>query len=332
MNDPIKFSIIIPFKSWSSYLDECLCFIKGLSVTNYEVILLPDDFLSLPKEYIDLPIQVIPTGEVNPAIKRDIAAKKAVGEFLAFIDDDAYPKADWLSVAHDFFMQYPDVGAIGGPAITPRNDPYWARVSGAVFLSWMSGGNPERYVPCLPCRKVEDWPSVNLIVRKDVFLKVGGFGSQYWPGEDTLFCMKLIEQANCKIMYVPDVIVWHHRRTGLSKHLRQIGNYGLHRGFFARKFPKTSRRFKYFLPSAWVLFCVVGMVFSIFFKLSGFLYIVGWIIYTIALGISWRDIKKYEPTNIALGAIPYIFITHIWYGVRFAVGLTRSELKSSLGR
>ena len=131
MNDPTAFSIIIPFKSWSTDLDECLSHIGNLSSKNYEIVLLPDDFLSLPEQYSDLPIEVLPTGEVNPAIKRDMAAEKARGKFLAFIDDDAYPQSDWLDTAFNFFSKHPDVGAIGGPAITPKNDPYWARVSGS---------------------------------------------------------------------------------------------------------------------------------------------------------------------------------------------------------
>jgi len=331
-DDLVAFSIIIPFKTWSPDLDECLSHIGNLSSKNFEIVLLPDDSLSLPEKYSGLPIEVLPTGEVNPAIKRDMAAKKAKGEFLAFIDDDAYPQSDWLDIAFDYFSKHPDAGAIGGPAITPKNDPFWARVSGAVFLSPASGGNPERYVPCPPDKTVDDWPSVNLIVRKAAFLKAGGFDSQYWPGEDTLFCMKLIEQTGCKIVYVPELIVWHHRRPGLPKHLRQIGNYGLHRGFFAKKFPKTSRKLKYFIPSIWVCFLVVGMVLSMVSNLAGYLYLAGWTVYLITLVISWKDIRKYEPLNVALGAVPYIILTHIWYGTRFVMGLTKRELGSSLGR
>jgi len=332
MSDVPSFSIIIPFKAWSRDLDECLSHIGNLSDKNYEIVLLPDDLLALTEKYSDLPIEILPTGKVNPAIKRDMAAQKASGAFLAFIDDDAYPQPDWLDVAFNYFNKHPDVGAIGGPAITPENDPYWARVSGAVFLSPASGGNPERYIPCPPSRKVDDWPSVNLIVRKKAFLKAGGFDSQYWPGEDTLFCMKLIEQAGCKIVYVPELIVWHHRRPGLPKHLRQIGNYGLHRGFFAKKFPKTSRKLKYFIPSIWVCFLVFGMFFSMTSNLMGFLYLAGLTVYLIALGISWNDIRKHEPLSVALGAVPYIVMTHIWYGARFVIGLTTRELRSSLGR
>ena len=137
MSDVPSFSIIIPFKTWSLDLDECLSHIRNLSFQKYEVILLPDGPIDLPESFSNLPLEIISTGEVNPAIKRDIGADKAKGEFLAFIDDDAYPQSDWLDTAFDYFSKHPEAGAIGGPAITPKNDPFWARVSGAVWVSVM---------------------------------------------------------------------------------------------------------------------------------------------------------------------------------------------------
>ncbi|MFQ5451897.1 MAG: glycosyltransferase family 2 protein [Nitrospinaceae bacterium] len=332
MNDSTAFSIIIPFKTWSRDLEECLAHIRQLSFRNYEVILLPDGALTLPGSFSGMPVFIIPTGAVNPAIKRDRGAGEARGEFLAFIDDDAYPPPEWLDVAQNYFSTHPQVDAIGGPAMTPKSDPFWARVSGAVFLSRASGGNPERYLPCPPNRTVDDWPSVNLIVRKNVFLQVGGFDSQYWPGEDTLFCLKLLEQTETRIVYVPELRVWHHRRPGLKKHLRQVGNYGLHRGFFAKRYPKTSRRLKYFLPALWVAYVVLGLVLSAFSQWAGWIYLLGWAAYLTALALSWRDIRRHESPRVALGAVPYIFLTHLWYGAQFVNGLTTRNLRSSLGR
>jgi len=98
----------------------------------FEVILLPDD--EAGSSSFDFSLDIIPTGPINPAQKRDIGAKKARGVYLVFIDDDAYPQSDWLNVANQVLISRSDVGAIGGPGITPKNDPFWARVSGAFFF------------------------------------------------------------------------------------------------------------------------------------------------------------------------------------------------------
>jgi GT2 family glycosyltransferase len=170
----IIFSIIIPFKTPSSDLKECLNEIQRLTFLNYEVILLPDNAINS----VDLPninkMVIIPTGEVSSAIKRDIGASRDRGKYLAFIDD-AFPRPDWLDKAFQLFQNHSDVAAIGGPAITPDSDSLWAKVSGAVFLSRFSGGFPERYLPVPPAKFIDDWPSVNFIVRKDVFEEIGGF-------------------------------------------------------------------------------------------------------------------------------------------------------------
>ena len=326
------FSIIIPFKNWSSDLEECLVHIQKLSFREFEVILLPDKQINLPETYKDLALSIIPTGSINPALKRDRGARVAKSPYLAFIDDDAYPEGNWLDIAYKTFSSRSDIGAIGGPATTPASDPFWARVSGAVFLSFISGGFPERYVAKPPARAIEDWPSVNLIVCRETFEIAGGFDSAYWPGEDTLFCLKILNNTDKLIYYVPELRVWHHRRSNLVKHLRQIGNYGLHRGYFSKVYPENSRKFKYFVPSLWVLFVFLGLFLSVIFPDLIILYSFGWITYLVALVISWKDINKYEPILIALSSTPYTIMTHLWYGIKFIEGLATKSLKSSMGR
>ena len=162
----------------------------------------------------------------------------AQGDFLIFIDDDAYPQKNILDILDEDFKNE-EVAAVGGPAITPADDSFLQKVSGAVYLSYLSGGFPERYTPLGKKKFVSDWPSVNLTLRKKIFLEVGGFDCDYWPGEDTKLCLDIIKniKTNNKILYDPRIIVWHHRREGLLRHLKQIAGYGIHRGFFAKKFP-----------------------------------------------------------------------------------------------
>jgi GT2 family glycosyltransferase len=202
-----------------------------------------------PNEWADdARIRVFPSGRVGPASKRDMGAKYANGDILVFLDDDSYPEKNLLKIAAGYFLDESNV-ALAGPAITPPDNTFWQRVSGVVFLSKFSGGAPERYIPVGKSRPVQDWPSVNLMVRKKDFLDIGGFDCPYWPGEDTKLCLDLIKKKNKTIMYVPELKVWHHRRAGLAAHLKQIGAYGLHRGYFSKIHPETSRKIKYFIPS-----------------------------------------------------------------------------------
>ena len=319
--------IIIPVKQINNYIYESVQEILKLDYEDYGIIILPDTFNgeSFPKT------RIIATGNIGPAQKRDLALRHSRADILAFIDDDAYPRSDWLNNAVTHFDD-PEVAAVGGPAVTPPGDSFHQRVSGAVFLSKIGGGNPERYWPVGTEREVDDWPSVNLLVRRDIFERIGGFNSAYWPGEDTKLCLDIVRMGK-KIIYDPDVFVWHHRRQGIGRHLRQIGRYGLHRGFFAKRFPETSRRFKYFLPSLFVMFLTIGIpLLSMGGPLLSGLYISGIGMYVLALAVVFYEIQHKEKNlAISLMSLPYIILTHIWYGVRFLQGiLFTKDLKSKL--
>src|SRR5439155_18879431 len=78
---------------------------------------------------------------------------------------------------------------------------------------------------------------------------IGGWKSSFYGGEDTKFCLELTK-AGFRLRYDPSVVVFHYRRPVFRAHMRQVGNVGRHRGYFVRRFPQTSRRPTYFLPTA----------------------------------------------------------------------------------
>ena len=311
-------SIIIAFQEPGNYLRESLAAIERLDYNNFEVILLPDE----PMEPGGEGITVIPTGPVGPPRKRDVGVRKAKGEIIAFIDDDAYPREDWLKNAVRNFRD-DTVAAVGGPASTAPSDDFWQKTGGEVLASWMVGGvHLYRMLP-RESREVDDYPTCNLLVRKSTFEDVGGFDSPYWPGEDTVLCWKLTHQAKKKIIYDPNVQVYHHRRPLFQKHWRQIGNYGLHRGYFVKKYPKTSRRFNYFLPSLWTIFLLFGWIPLIFIPGGVKSYGIIVILYLVAAITTAIQSRNFKTTVIVAAGI---VSTHIVYGINFIRGLLAKKL------
>jgi len=229
-------------------------------------------------------------------------------------------------------FQDQSITAVGGPAITPRHDSFLQKVSGAVFLGALSGGSPERYVPIGKKHLVDDWPSVNLSMRKAAFAEIGGFDCEFWPGEDTKLCLDIVKKIKGKILYDPALIVYHHRREGLWRHMKQVAGYGLHRGFFAKRYPETSLRFKYFVPSLFLLFLTVGTVVVLARPELLPWYLTVWALYGLALVKSAVDIYRYERSLAIMGhALYYIVFTHIAYGFAFLRGfLWTRHLRSKL--
>jgi glycosyltransferase involved in cell wall biosynthesis len=313
----IKFSFIIPVKEINEYVREAVPIILAIQRDDYEIIIYPDH--GCVTEECWLKTRQIPS-DSGPAAKRNLAICDAQGDFLIFIDDDAYPEANFLDILEKSFEDE-KVLAVGGPALTPKSDNFWQRVSGAVFLSVLSGGCPERYTSANIKSKVDDWPSVNFSIRKKIFEELGGFCGNFWPGEDTKLCLDLVKKYPGSIRYNRDLIVYHHRRGGLFKHLSQVGKYGLHRGFFAKRYPENSFKFLYFIPSFFLLFVVFGAVASFFHPLFLKLYLLGWLVYALAMAKAFYDIYKHEKNLMVIAnAIYCIFLTHLVYGFNFIRG------------
>jgi glycosyltransferase involved in cell wall biosynthesis len=322
-----KYSFIIPVKEINEYIRESIPRLLLLAGDDFEILVYPDEMTddTWPKT------RQIASGSVGPAQKRNMAIRDARGEILIFIDDDAYPRDDFLEIIGKDFEDE-NIVAVGGPAITPKESSFWQRVSGATFLSSLSGGFPERYRSVGKKKFVADWPSVNLSIRKNIFDELGGFGGDYWPGEDTKLGFDLLMKKNIMILYDPELVVFHHRREGLVKHVKQISAYGLHRGYFAKRYSKTSFNWRYFMPSLLVIFIFGGGILAFFSKIFLELYIFGWVVYFVAFFNAFYDIYSHEKNIlVTLAASYYIFLTHIFYGLRFLQGLlfTRN-LKSKL--
>lgn len=330
------FSIIIPTRKINPYiLDEIIPALKNQSYKNFELIII----VGKPEVQQKLPywVRIILSNKNNgPASKRDLGVSEAKGEIIAFIDDDAYPSRHWLQNSLKYF-QNKKVAGVCGPGITPSSDNFRQKLSGYFWSSWLGAGGAGTYRNRFEdLRKVDDYPTFNLAVRKKDFLAVGGFNSRYWPGEDTKLCLDLVHKLGKEIIYDPKIFVYHHRREIFIPHLAQIARYGLHRGFFVKKFPKTSKRIGYFLPFLFFLSLTILFISTITFYLNkhqllfevtknGFLLLI--LSYFTALVIAsislfWK-IKKIKTVILF---IVVIFLSHLVYGIMFTKGLMLTKL------
>jgi len=346
-------SIIIPVKEINDYLrKETIPAILKQTYKDFEIIILPDK----PTKEKFPKTKIIPSWpKLGPADKRDLGAKKAKGEILAFLDDDSYPDKNWLKNAVKIFtskflnlytsksLKPSSIAAVCGPGLTPSNDNVRQKASGYVWSTFFGSGGAGNYRCAIkPRREVDDFPTVNFLVRKDDFWEVGGFSSKFWPGEDTKLCHDLVYKLGKKIIYDPGVLVYHHRRDVFRPHLRQISRYALHRGHFARIMPKTSLRAGYLLPTFFVLGLIGCPVLILVLKsfrlwtlakVFGLVYFSTIFLYLAALIFTVWDIYGRERNwRVALLTAPAIFVTHFVYGILFIKGFLSLDLKSKYGR
>jgi GT2 family glycosyltransferase len=215
------FSIIIPCRT-TQEAQSCLEACKRLKRKDIEVICLPDS----------------ETGPISPGAKRNIGILRAKGDIVAFIDSDAYPDPFWLNYV------VKDAAGWCGPGLLPPNSPFGERVTDLIlkFMPFNYRVTPKK------TRYVNDYPTFNLILRKDIINLVGGFKEDTLTGEDSDICQRICG-LGMKIVYIPQCIVYHKRRSILLPFLRQTATYAMHRGIFFRKGKGNSRKLVYCLPS-----------------------------------------------------------------------------------
>lgn len=315
-----RVSIVIPLHVTGDRFARDLQRYFELDYPDYEIVVVTDAQGVLP----DSRVRHLVTGRdrTSPAEKRDFALQHCRGDVCAFIDDDAYPDPAWLKNAVRHFDRA-EVAAVGGPGVTPPTDGLLARAGGTVYESLLgSGGNVYRFTP-RPRREVDDYPAYNLLIRKSVLEEVGGFGSTFYGGEDTKVCLAIVRTGR-KIVYEPEAVVYHHRRALFAGHIRQIYNVGVHRGFFVKRFPETSRRALYFLPTAGLIAALVAIVLAIVWPPVRIFVGAALATWGIATFVSaWMASR--DPVIAALASLG-ITATHVAYGAAFFRGLTLRHL------
>lgn len=322
------FSIIIPARSLNEYLvNETFPAIANQTYKKFEVIVLPNSdsgFEPLKKKY---PWLRIIKNKSMPGIKRDLGVKKSRGNIAVFIDDDAYPPKKWLSILNKIYTEEKDIVAVGGPGILPTKVNLWEKIFDIVMQNFIgTGGLAYRFIKGKK-QFVDDFPSMNLSMRKKIFLKLGGFANKYWPGEDSKLINALIKKEKKHIYYDPEIYIYHHRRENLIGYLKQHSNYGFMRGMFFAQGDKNSRSITYRIPTVFTLYLfIVGCIFplSTFISINSMLLnisLVPLIVYTtMIVFVAITTVIKTLDLRIALGTTLVFPLTHFVYGISFIKG------------
>tara|TARA_B100000902_G_scaffold341024_1_gene344200 strand:- start:12702 stop:13712 length:1011 start_codon:yes stop_codon:yes gene_type:complete len=225
-------------------------FIKGLveSVNKldypkekYELILIGDEETELlnisSKRANDYGIKTVVKYEPFAAgKKRNIGVEVANGDIIAFTDDDTILREDWLNNAVKHLNDNTNYVGVGGPNFTPREGLPFAKAVGRIFGSKFLFSFRYTIGHAKP-KEIEHNPTCNYIIKKEVF-KTVKFHNTLWPGEDAEFDIRLIKNG-FKILYAPNVVVWHHRRSRPLPFLKQMFNYGKTRAQVTRMHPDS---------------------------------------------------------------------------------------------
>lgn len=212
-------SVVICAYNAAATLDECLAHTCALDYPRLEILVVDDGSTDATAEIAGRHsrARLVTIAHAGLSVARNAGFEAATGELIAYLDSDAYPSPEWpyyLALG----MDDPTLGGAGGPNVPPRQDPV-----GAQQVARAPGG-PVHVL--LTDDRAEHIPGCNMAFRKEVLTAVGGFNPIYTSaGDDVDLCWRVLDHG-WEIGFHPAALVWHHRRAGLRKYLRQQLGYG----------------------------------------------------------------------------------------------------------
>ncbi len=212
-------SIVIPSYRSAHTIGACLTALANQDVAlPYEIIVVD----SSPDETPDLVHRGFPSVELirlgsqtDPAVARNIGARRAKGDVLAFIDSDCVAGPDWVRRLVTTLAEGYD--GVGGSIANANGDSIvsWAGYF-CEFREFLPGGPP---------RDVANLTLGNVAYRRSVFWTAGGFPAGAFPQEDQIFHHTLTARG-CRLRLDPTLTVAHMHRTehaAFVQHQRHIG-------------------------------------------------------------------------------------------------------------
>ena len=212
-------SVLIPTYRRPDHLAMCLAALSRQTRAADEVVVVhrADDTAALEAlrdapQVLPLKVVTVGRGGVIHAMDRGVAA--AGGEAVAFVDDDAEPRPDWLGRIERHLAARPDVAGVGGLDQIRGQEPA-ASGPGPVVgrVAWYGRTAGNHHLGRGAAREADVLKGCNLALRRHLVEAVGfderlrGAGAQVaWE----LALMLPMRRAGWRLIYDPAIVVDHH--------------------------------------------------------------------------------------------------------------------------
>jgi succinoglycan biosynthesis protein ExoA len=263
---------------------------------------------------------------LRPSAARNRVLARAQGEWLFFIDDDAFIGRDFFSIFLKTLERQPDCSVIGGPNLTPLGSSVFQRASG-VALSSRFGASAScvRYKPrTMETRSCGD----ESLILCNMFVKTDAMRTLQFP--EGLICneenwiLQDLKKRGDILIYEPSLSVWHERRKKPLAFAAQIHKYGIGRGQNLRLRPATLE-FRHVIPALSLLFTAIAIAMMTWLPLLGQAWFACLLVYLAIWTGATARLKSGASEHIGvclLGGLLFPVI-HVTYGAGVLRGLAR---------
>jgi hypothetical protein len=192
--------------------------------------------------------QIIVTVGVHPARQRNLAAERAQGEIVVFLDNDcSLGDGFWKEIETAFARS--EVEIVGGPARLRPEATFWEQIFHALLTHPLIVGTvASRYAPRGGFRAATQTDLIlcNLAVRRSTFARIGPLSSNLYPNEENEW-LDRAQAMGARAFYDPALQVFRPQRRTPGEMILTLLRYGIGR---TRQFRVSGWRptFHQFLP------------------------------------------------------------------------------------
>jgi GT2 family glycosyltransferase/glycosyltransferase involved in cell wall biosynthesis/predicted O-methyltransferase YrrM len=210
-----RISIIVVTYNKAHYALQCLRNILADKAPPFEVILIDNSSTDETRELLGTVRNarvILNSSNRFFAASNNQGAKVANGDYLLFLNQDAFIHPGCVSRLMKTLDLSSDIGAAGAKLIAP--DGRLLEAGSIVWndgscLGYGRGDDPAKPEYCF-LREVDYCSAACLMVRRDIFQTLGGFDEDFVPGyyEDTDLCVRLWEKGY-RVIYQPLALATH---------------------------------------------------------------------------------------------------------------------------
>jgi glycosyltransferase involved in cell wall biosynthesis len=321
-------SVVIPVYNGGEDFQRCLDALRACEPPLHEIIVVDDGSSDeSPRLARDRGLTVLSTARARsgPAIARNIGVKAASGDIMLFIDADVAVHPDVIGRFAHNFESAPDLAACFGS--------YDEQPAAKNFLSQYKNLFHHVVHQSAQADASTFWAGCGAI-RRDLFLKVGGFSENYpRPSIEDIELGYRLKAAGCKLQLDKEIQCQHLKRWTWRSLIRSdILDRGvpwteliLRDGAFVNDLNlQTHNRISVALIYLWLFTLALGLVAPL-----------GWLASAgLAISLLWlnRNVYTFFKTRrgnfFALRAIPVHWLYYFYNGLSFSIGAARHIFRS----